>query len=212
MRNETETNPTPLARTEDMVVQELPDEVLVYDLRNHKAHCLNRTAAFVWNRCDGRSTPDEIAKLMEKEWHSPVSVDAVWFTLNKLSKADLLQEKITLPHAKAGISRRSAIRRIGVGALMIPAVMTIVSPTAMAGASVPPACTNCVKKITSPNQCPTECVNVCGQCFNNTGCGGGGGLVCQSCGACANGTGQSSTVSWQAPGNCHPSGSSCVPN
>src|SRR5215470_7854230 len=140
MKNEMENNPAPLARSEDVVVQELPDEVLVYDLKQHKAHCLNRTAAFVWNRCDGRSTPDEIAEMMEKEWHSPVSVDAVWFTLNKLSKADLLQEKIALPQAKSGISRRSAIRRIGLGALMIPAVISIVSPTAMAGASIPPAC------------------------------------------------------------------------
>src|SRR5215471_4895476 len=209
MKSEMENNPAPLARTEELVVQELPDEVLVYDLRQHKAHCLNRTAAFVWNRCDGHSTPDEIARLMEKEWHSPVSVDAVWFTLNKLSKADLLQEKITLPQAKAGISRRSAMRRIGVGALMIPVVMTIVSPTAMAGASVPPACTSCVKKITSASQCPTECLTVCGQCFNNSGCGGGGGLVCQPCGACANGTGGTTTVSWVAPGACTTAGGGC---
>src|SRR5262249_20419826 len=147
MKDRIENNTVPLAR-----VEELPDEVLVYDLKQHKAHCLNQTAAFVWNHCDGRSTPDQIAMLMEQEWHSPVSEDAVWFTLNKLSKADLLQQKITLPQAKAGISRRSAMRRIGVGALMIPVVMTIVSPTAMAGASVPPACTSCVKKITSASQ------------------------------------------------------------
>lgn len=32
---------TPLARREELVVPELADEVLVYDLRQHKAHCLN---------------------------------------------------------------------------------------------------------------------------------------------------------------------------
>src|SRR5215470_15455001 len=168
MKNEMENNPTPSARIEEMVVQELPDEVLVYDLRNHKAHCLNRTAAFVWNRCDGRSTPDEIAEMMEKEWQSPVSVDAVWFTLNKLSKADLLQERIVLPEAKAGMSRRSAIRRLGIGALMIPAVISIVAPTAMAGSSIPPECQVCVKK--SAGACPAACSSLCGQCFDNDGC------------------------------------------
>src|SRR5262244_702555 len=99
MKDEMEDNPAPLARIEEIVVQELPDEVLVYDLRQNKAHCLNRTAAFVWNRCDGHSTPDEIAEMMEKEWNSPVSVDAVWFALNKLSKADLLQERVVLPQS-----------------------------------------------------------------------------------------------------------------
>jgi len=208
MKDKIENNPAPLARAEELVVQELPDEVLVYDLKQHKAHCLNQTAAFVWNHCDGRSTPDQIAKLMEQEWHSPISEDAVWFTLNKLSNADLLHQKITLPQAKAGISRRSAIRRLGLGALMIPAVMTIVSPTAMAGASIPPACQNCIKAITSASQCVIaggpDCTNVIGRCFDNTGCGQGGALNCQSCGACAGLHGGTRSVSWVAgPGaNC----------
>src|SRR5262245_8542523 len=160
MKNERENNPTPSARTEEMVVQALPDEVLVYDLRHHKAHCLNRTAAFVWNRCDGHSTPDEIAEMMEKEWNSPVNVDAVWFALNKLSKADLLHERIILPAAKAGMSRRTAIRRIGVGALMIPAVISIVAPTAMAGSSIPPECQACVKKVNGVGACPNACNDI----------------------------------------------------
>jgi len=205
MRSETETNPTPLARTEDMVVQDLPDEVLVYDLRNHKAHCLNRTAAFVWNRCDGRSTPDEIAEMMEKEWQSPVSVDAVWFTLNKLSKADLLHERIVLPQSKSGMSRRTAIRRLGIGALMIPAVISIVAPTAMAGSSIPPICQTCVKKINGVGACPNVCGDICGTCFGNSGCGAGQEIACEKCTTCLN---TAPTMSWVTPGtlNCPPTG------
>ncbi len=30
-----------MSRRDELVVRELPDEVLVYDLRQHKAHCLN---------------------------------------------------------------------------------------------------------------------------------------------------------------------------
>src|SRR6185436_12298179 len=130
-------NPEALARIDELVVQDLPDEVLIYDLKSHKAHCLNTTAAFIWKHCDGRTTADQIAKMMQKEWQTPVTEDAVWFTLNKLSKAELLQERIVLPEAKTGMSRRSAIRRLGLGALLIPVVITIVSPTAMAGASTP---------------------------------------------------------------------------
>jgi hypothetical protein len=125
----------PLARTEDLVVQELPDEVLVYDLRSNKAHCLNKPSALIWNHCDGGTTPWEIAALLGQESGEPMTEDAVWFALNKLSKADLLQEPIMLPHEMAGMSRRSAIRKLGIGALMVPAVMTIVAPTAMAATS-----------------------------------------------------------------------------
>jgi hypothetical protein len=180
---------TPLARNEELVIQELPDELLVYDLRQHKAHSLNKTSAFIWNHCDGQTTADEMATLMTKEWQTAVSEDAVWFALDKLGKADLLQERITLPPAHAGMSRRSAIRRLGIGALLVPVVMTIVSPTAMAGASVPAPCTVCTRFGSGAmrmNNCPSVCdPTVMGTCFNNDSCfGGGGPFGPQTCPAC----------------------------
>ncbi len=44
----------PRARKEGLLIQELPEEVLVFDLSTAKAHCLNHTAALVWRRCDGK--------------------------------------------------------------------------------------------------------------------------------------------------------------
>ena len=46
----------PRARKEGLVVQDMPDELLVYDVDRHKAHCLNQTAALVWKRCDGKTS------------------------------------------------------------------------------------------------------------------------------------------------------------
>jgi len=192
-----------LARNEELVVQELPDEVLVYDLKSHKAHCLNKTSAFIWNHCDGQTTADEIAKLMEKEFQTPVSQDAVWFALDKLGKADLLQNRIVLPPAQSAMSRRSAIRRLGFGALLVPVVMTIVSPTAMAGASVPPACVPCTvlgSGAHRSNTCPAICTGVPGRCFNNSSCStGAGGLLASAidCPSCFNNFPTSS--GWRAP-------------
>jgi Coenzyme PQQ synthesis protein D (PqqD) len=200
MKNKTE-NTHALARNDELVIQDLQDEVLVYDLKNHKAHCLNKTAAFIWNHCDGKTTTEDIAKMMTQEWHTPVTEDAVWFAMSKLSKAELLQQRIVLPESRAGMSRRSAIRRLGLGALLIPVVMTIVSPTAMAGASVPAACLSCIKKITGAADCVTptaDCTDVPGACFDNAGCGNGQFLNCQSCGQCLGLTGGSTTVSWVA--------------
>ena len=190
--------PPAKAREDDLVVQELPDELLVYDLKNHKAHCLNQTAAFVWNHCDGTRTAGELAKLLEGEYHNPVSEGLIWFALSGLSRAGLLRERIVLHSTQLHISRRSAIRQLGFGALVaVPLVMSITAPTAMAGASLPAACQTCVKKLDS-NPCPTECnATVFGRCFQNSGCGGGqlaGSFTCPQCKATA-----LSPLSWIAP-------------
>jgi len=197
-----------LARNEELVVKDLPEEVLVYDLKSQKAHCLNATAAFVWRHCDGQTTAGEIAQLMAKEWRTPVSEDAVWFALDKLSKAELLRERITPPEAYAGMSRRSAVRRLGFGALLaIPVVMSIVTPTPAAAASIPVVCQVCRKK--SDSVCPTECEGILGTCYSNSGCGVGqelpsGAPVCMTCSQCFGTPAFGATISWKAPGslNC----------
>jgi hypothetical protein len=56
----------PLARRARIIVKKLRDEVLVYDLDRDKAHCLNRAAAAVWQCCDGRTTPAQIASKLGK--------------------------------------------------------------------------------------------------------------------------------------------------
>ncbi|MBV9278705.1 MAG: hypothetical protein JOZ41_01360, partial [Chloroflexi bacterium] len=43
----------PRARKNGLIVRELEDEVLVYDLERHRAHCLNRAAGLVWKHADG---------------------------------------------------------------------------------------------------------------------------------------------------------------
>ncbi|MFY9555700.1 MAG: PqqD family protein [Blastocatellia bacterium] len=192
MKKTTE-NPAAQARNDELVVQDLPDEVLVYDLKSHKAHCLNKTAAFIWRHCDGQTTADEIAKMMQQEWETPVTEDAVWFALNKLSKAELLQERIVLPEAKAGMSRRSAVRRLGFGALLaVPVVMSIVTPTPAAAASVPPECIACTSfggTGNRANTCPPVCATVPGCCFGNASCSTGAGNFLAptvGCDACFN--------------------------
>ena len=199
--NQRKNDTSPLkAREDDLVVQELPDEVLVYDLKNHKAHCLNETAAFVWNHCDGTKTVGELAKLMEEEWHTPVSEDLIWIALGALSRAGLLRDRIVPPSTKSQLSRRSAIRQLGFGALIaVPLVISVVAPTASAGASIPPECASCVKKSTGITDCPAACLNITGTCYGNAGCGGGQAKPgCQTCLACFSTA--EATVSWQKPG------------
>ena len=57
----------PRTRTEGLIVRELPDELLVYDLERHRAHCLNPTAALVFKHCNGRRSVAQIARILRRE-------------------------------------------------------------------------------------------------------------------------------------------------
>jgi hypothetical protein len=120
----------PLARQEGLVVQQMPDEVLIYDLDRHQAFCLNQTAALVWQHCNGRTSVEQIAKRLEKELQTPISMDVVYLALDRFSKDQLLEERVTLP-IEMGLNRREVMRRIGLAtAVALPIVASIVAPTA----------------------------------------------------------------------------------
>jgi len=203
MKHPNNNQPPSKARRDDLVVQEMPNELLVYDLRTHKAHCLNETAAFVWNHCDGLVTATEMATLLEKEWNKPVGEDFVWLALKQLSRADLLQDRLVTNGNGVRTSRRSVLRKLGAAAAMTPLVISILAPTASAAATIPPACQACVKKSASAGNCPGECSGVCGSCFDNSGCGNGQFKGCRTCFSCLDGpsSGGVGTVSWTAPGS-----------
>ncbi|MFY9609930.1 MAG: PqqD family protein [Blastocatellia bacterium] len=133
----------PRARQNALVVQELAEELLVYDQERFKAHCLNRTAALVWKHCDGKKTTKEIALAVEREAGSPVSEEVVWLALGQLGKSRLLTERVISPVA-AGISRREVIRRVGIAAAVaLPVVTSIVAPKAAQAANCKPASQGC---------------------------------------------------------------------
>lgn len=125
----------PRARQSSLVVQELADELLVYDQERFKAHCLNRTAALVWKHCDGKKTTKEIALALEKEVGLPVGEELVWLALGQLGKSRLLTERVA-PTSARGISRREVIRRVGLAAAVaLPVVTSIVAPKAAQAAN-----------------------------------------------------------------------------
>jgi hypothetical protein len=119
----------PQAREAGLVIEELDDELLVYDLEHHKAHCLNRTAALVWKHCDGKTAADGIASRLRQETKTPIDDEVVWVALRRLGKANLLCERVAPPQESAfQSSRRDLLKKIAlVGGL---SVATIVAPTA----------------------------------------------------------------------------------
>src|SRR5262245_4571245 len=96
----------PQARYQDIVVQEVFDELVIYDLKRDKIHSLNPTAAFVWRHCNGQRAPAELAALLQQEFALPQGQPLVWLALDRLERAHLLEEKVTLHHGHRILTRR----------------------------------------------------------------------------------------------------------
>jgi hypothetical protein len=145
----------PLRREDELVVRELSEETVVYDRQRDKAHCLNRTAALVWRHCDGQTSVAEVAKLLHEELGMPADEQLVWHALVRLDKARLLAER--LHPAKAGPRRsRRELIKMGVAAVAVPVVMTILAPSAaMAASPCTPNGQNC---LTGSQCCSGVCV------------------------------------------------------
>jgi Coenzyme PQQ synthesis protein D (PqqD) len=136
--------PLPKAREDRLLVENLADEVLVYDGKRHKAHCLNQTAAIVWKHCDGQTAVPEIARRVQHELKTPVGEDVVWLALDALGRNHLLQEQIERAPGAAGLSRRDAMKVGLAGAGALPLVTSILAPTIAQAATlgtVPPGVT-----------------------------------------------------------------------
>ena len=145
----------PEARKEGLVVQELSDEMLVYDRDRNKAHCLNSTAALVWGYCDGRTSVAQIARAIEGEINAPVDEDVIWVGVEQLSKTHLLRERANLPVHKSGLSRREVMKRIGLAAAVaLPIVTSIVAPEAVQAVTCLPPGAMCTA---SAQCCSTLC-------------------------------------------------------
>jgi len=124
-----DTQTLPRARNGQLVVRELPEETLVYDLERHEAHCLNNTSAFVWKHCDGQTTVEEMARLLRREFDAPVDDDVVWLALKQLRRLRLLEEG----SGRIGmmkVTRRDLVRKYLPAALALPVILSIPAPTA----------------------------------------------------------------------------------
>ena len=134
----TRRQPAPKARQRQLIIQEMADETLVYDEGNHKAHCLNQAAAFVWKHCDGRTSVAQITRLMEKQMKVAVTEQVVWHALEQMEKSGLLESPVTRPAQVGLMSRRALVRQIGIAAaITVPLVTSIVAPTATEAQTVP---------------------------------------------------------------------------
>src|SRR5438105_3887211 len=144
----------PMARQENLIMSEMAEEVLVYDRKSHKAHCLNRTAALIWKRCDGTKTVRQISAEVEREAGVSMPEEFIWLALKQLEQNALLDEQFLLPRSASGLTRRDVLKKAGLAAAIgLPLISSLIVPTAaeagvsqcagtgqICGGSNPPCC------------------------------------------------------------------------
>ncbi len=134
MMNNPNNSQNPMARQNGLVVQEMPDEVLVYDLNSNKAHCLNQSAAFVWKSCDGTNSVEDIVRQFESNGKGKVTEDFVWLAIDQLNENGLLDGKVAPRFA--GQSRRQVLKTIGLASMVaVPVIASLVAPQKALGAA-----------------------------------------------------------------------------
>jgi len=192
-------NYLPLANSENLVIQETKDELLIYNLKSNKAACLNQTAAAVWTMCDGKNDLPEIASKLEKKFGYSIDDELIWFALDQLNKEGLLSNNGSPPNNFSRLSRREVLKKVGFASMIaLPIVSSIVAPKAIraqscvnpgGGAAGTPGTnvTNCGGSVAACNNlCTTDPFFLAG-CCNGTGqlvqpgadCNFGSGCFCQ---------------------------------
>jgi hypothetical protein len=146
----------PCRREEGLVIRDLAEETLVYDRKRNKAHCLNGAAALVWRHCDGHTSVAKIATLVEQELKIPSDERLVWLALDRLGRAGLLQ-RLEPATPVARYTRREVARKLGIAALAVPLVMTVIAPTPAMAAS-------CAHTLQPCGICCNGCTCIAGEC------------------------------------------------
>ena len=171
----------PRARHERLLVRPLAEELLVYDLDRHNAVCLNRTAAAVWQRCDGATDVEAIASAVTTEIEAPFDTQAVWCALDGLEKRGLV-EPLGETRDRPARTRRQWLRdlgRAGLSGALIPAILAVVAPSAAEAASTISKLDCADRMPNDPGGCGgTMCSDWPGQCRPSPSGGGMSNAPC----------------------------------
>ena len=152
----------PNARSEGLVIRELEDETLVYDTERDEAHCLNRTAALVWELCDGKTSSSHAARQLQGTLGANIDSDVVWLAVRQLEKFHLVERAIKRP----SVSRRDLVLKYApAGLVLLPIIFSISAPEPVMAASCALTCQSCVSM---PCCNPSDSCD--GLCFPPSGC------------------------------------------
>lgn len=154
-------NILPSVKQSDIVIQNIGDELLIYNLKTNQAYSLNETSKNIYQFCNGKTSFDELKQKFN------YSDDLIFLALDELKRNDLIEESYQSKFA--GVSRREVIRKVGLSTMIaLPFISSIVAPSAANAQSI--IClnpsgrlpgvwnqANCLKANGSLQQCTTLC-------------------------------------------------------
>jgi len=119
----------PPSRKQGLLSEVVGEEAVVFDRKSQKAYRLNPSASIVWRHCDGKTSVEELARILERELKLTQPADSlVEMALQKIESLGLLE-------TTSGVTRRQMGRKIAVAAALIPAVAALTVPTPASAAS-----------------------------------------------------------------------------
>lgn len=139
----------PVARRNDLVVQEVDGELLIYDLKTKKAYHLTETASFIWKSCDGSRSINDLKEVTSLHFKTQLSDDVVLLALDELHRNDLL----SCGFSGRGVSRREVLKKIG--------AMTAVALPIVASLSIPNTALASLSCVGTPCNIPADCAPPC---------------------------------------------------
>jgi hypothetical protein len=131
-----------IARSEDLLVEKIDGEAVVYDLESKEVHCLKPLAAVVFAHCNGTCTTDEVAQIAERELGTTFTARDVEDAVNQLEAIGLVETPLVV--LKDGVSRRDMMKKTafaGAVAAFAPLITSIAAPSAaLAASGIPSGC------------------------------------------------------------------------
>jgi len=129
----------PIARTDQLVCEDVSGECVIYDASQKTAHHLNSTLTWIWHRCDGKNTLKTLGSDFDREFNVNDGFSIVLTGLGQLDERGLLENTIPINELIAAetssISRRSMMMG---GTVLMPLVVSILVPTSAAAKSKEP--------------------------------------------------------------------------
>lgn len=160
----------PKAKNENIVVQELEKEILIYNLETNKAFCLNDTSSMIYRLCNGKRTISEISQSLNKKTKQTTNEDLIWLALDQFKRNGLLENNNKFEIDFGGLNRRQMIKKAGLASMIaLPLISSIVAPNSVAaqsGLTNQPVFAAC----SSTSQCASG-LN-CSQCSFGNNCDG----------------------------------------
>jgi hypothetical protein len=162
-----------VARSHDLIIEEVEGEVLIYDENTKIAHCLGTEAVAVWRACDGQTTIDALTD------DTGLEADTATRALAELYSRGLLEDEDS---GYAALTRRDLglkVAKLSAAAAAAPLIVSVFPAVAEATMTPTPAqcglynagsCSGCDEIAGCCCCCQAGGVKSCKLCFPSTMC------------------------------------------